>query len=168
MPGWRRTPEETVSKLRRVEVLVSQGQSVADAVGSVGVTEVTGDELLGGAFFACLREAQIISTGSSSTAWRLRSSSRLGACTAAPSGLMPRRATGRLLPRCSPPPWRLGPRGQPRGAKAGPQPTFTPDRPVEADRKALTVASSTVRFIRSARPFVQGREGSAGRCLIPC
>jgi transposase-like protein len=34
-------PEEIVAKLRQVDVLVSQGQSVADAVRSIGVTEVT-------------------------------------------------------------------------------------------------------------------------------
>jgi putative transposase len=32
---------EIVTKLRQVDVLVSQGQSVADAVRSIGVTEVT-------------------------------------------------------------------------------------------------------------------------------
>jgi putative transposase len=37
----RHKPEEIVTKLRQVDVLVSQGQSVADAVRSIGVTEVT-------------------------------------------------------------------------------------------------------------------------------
>jgi len=37
----RHKPEEIVAKLRRVDVLVSQGQSVADAVRGIGVTEVT-------------------------------------------------------------------------------------------------------------------------------
>jgi putative transposase len=41
MPRKRHRPEEIVAKLRQVEVLTSQGQSVADAVGSIGVTEVT-------------------------------------------------------------------------------------------------------------------------------
>src|SRR3954454_16016632 len=35
------TPEEIVSKLRQVDVLVAQGTPVADAVRSIGVTEVT-------------------------------------------------------------------------------------------------------------------------------
>ena len=39
MPRKRHKPEEIVAKLRHV--LVSQGQSVADAVRSIGVTEVT-------------------------------------------------------------------------------------------------------------------------------
>jgi transposase-like protein len=41
MPRKRHKPEEIVAKLRRVDVLVSQGQSVADAVRGIGVTEVT-------------------------------------------------------------------------------------------------------------------------------
>jgi putative transposase len=41
MPRKRHRPEEIVAKLRRVDVLVSQGQSVADAVRGIGVTEVT-------------------------------------------------------------------------------------------------------------------------------
>ncbi len=41
MPRKRHKPEEIVAKLRRVDVLVSQGQSVADAIRGIGVTEVT-------------------------------------------------------------------------------------------------------------------------------
>jgi putative transposase len=37
----RYKPEEIVVKLRQVDVLVSQGQSVSDAVRSIGVTDVT-------------------------------------------------------------------------------------------------------------------------------
>ena len=37
----KRKPEESVAKLRQVDVLVSQGQSVSDAVRSIGVTDVT-------------------------------------------------------------------------------------------------------------------------------
>jgi len=37
----RHKPEEIVAKLRQVDVLLSQGQSVADAVRSIGVSEVT-------------------------------------------------------------------------------------------------------------------------------
>src|ERR671911_3160241 len=47
--NWRRTemaskkhrPEEALAKLRQVDVLVSQGQSVAEAIRAIGVTEVT-------------------------------------------------------------------------------------------------------------------------------
>ena len=37
----RHKPEEIVAKLRQVEVLTAQGTSVAEAVRSIGVTEVT-------------------------------------------------------------------------------------------------------------------------------
>ena len=41
MPKKRHKPEEIIAKLRQVDVLVSQGQSVADAIRSIGVTEVS-------------------------------------------------------------------------------------------------------------------------------
>jgi transposase-like protein len=37
----RHKPEEVVAKLRQVDVLTSQGQTVADAMRAIGVTEVT-------------------------------------------------------------------------------------------------------------------------------
>lgn len=37
----RHTAEEIVSKLRQVDVLMAQGRPVADAVRTIGVTEVT-------------------------------------------------------------------------------------------------------------------------------
>lgn len=37
----RHKPEEIVAKLRQVDVLTGQGTSVAEAVRSIGVTEVT-------------------------------------------------------------------------------------------------------------------------------
>src|SRR5438105_7193438 len=37
----RYKPEEIVAKLRQVDVLVSQGQSLADAIRQIGVSEVT-------------------------------------------------------------------------------------------------------------------------------
>jgi putative transposase len=41
MPRKRHTPEEIVAKLRQVDVLISQGQTVAEAIRSIGVSEVT-------------------------------------------------------------------------------------------------------------------------------
>ncbi len=41
MPRKRHKPEEIIAKLRQVDVLASQGQAVAEAVRSIGVTEVT-------------------------------------------------------------------------------------------------------------------------------
>ncbi len=37
----RHTAEEIVAKLRQVEVLTAQGRTVAEAIRSIGVTEVT-------------------------------------------------------------------------------------------------------------------------------
>ena len=37
----RHKPEEIVAKLRQVDVPVSQGQAVADAIRAIGVTEVS-------------------------------------------------------------------------------------------------------------------------------
>ena len=41
MPKKRYKPEEIVAKLRQVDVHLSQGSSVADAIRQVGVSEVT-------------------------------------------------------------------------------------------------------------------------------
>ena len=41
MPRKSYKPEEIVAKLRQVDVLTSQGQSVGDAIRSIGVSEVT-------------------------------------------------------------------------------------------------------------------------------
>ena len=40
MPRERHKPEEIIAKLRQVDVLMAQGTPVADAVRSIGVTEV--------------------------------------------------------------------------------------------------------------------------------
>ena len=41
MPRKSYKPEEIVAKLRQVDVLTSQGQGVAEAIRSIGVSEVT-------------------------------------------------------------------------------------------------------------------------------
>jgi hypothetical protein len=51
VPRKRHKPDEIVAKLRQVDVLVSQGRSVADGVLQIGVTEVT--YYLGGRLFRC-------------------------------------------------------------------------------------------------------------------
>ena len=40
MASKKHRPEEAVAKLRQVDVMVSQGQSVAEAIRAIGVTEV--------------------------------------------------------------------------------------------------------------------------------
>ena len=41
MPKKRYRPEEIVAKLRQVDVLVSQGQNIAETIRQIGVSEVT-------------------------------------------------------------------------------------------------------------------------------
>ena len=41
MASKKHRPEEAVAKLRQVDVLVSRGQAVAEAIRAIGVTEVT-------------------------------------------------------------------------------------------------------------------------------
>ena len=41
MPSKKHKPEEIIAKLRQVDVMTSQGTTVADAVRAIGVTEVT-------------------------------------------------------------------------------------------------------------------------------
>jgi putative transposase len=41
MPQKKHRPEEIVAKLRQVDVLLSQGRSVGEAVRSIGVTQFT-------------------------------------------------------------------------------------------------------------------------------
>lgn len=41
MPRKHHKPEEIVSKLRQVDVLHSQGRSMAEAIRQIGVTEIT-------------------------------------------------------------------------------------------------------------------------------
>jgi hypothetical protein len=41
MPPKKHKPEEIVAKLRQVDVLLSQGRSVGEAVRSIGVTQFT-------------------------------------------------------------------------------------------------------------------------------
>jgi transposase-like protein len=41
MGGKRHKPEEIIAKLRQVDVLTAQGTPVAEAIRSIGVTEVT-------------------------------------------------------------------------------------------------------------------------------
>jgi putative transposase len=41
MPSKRHKPEEIVTKLRQVDVLMAQGKTQADAIRSIGVTYVT-------------------------------------------------------------------------------------------------------------------------------
>ena len=41
MPKKKHKPEEIVAKLRQADVLISQGQDIADVIRQIGVSEVT-------------------------------------------------------------------------------------------------------------------------------
>ena len=100
----RHKPEEIVAKLRQVDVLMAQGTPVADAVRSIGVTEVLRDELLDGEIFYSLREAQIVIES-----WRrhyngVRPHASLGYRPPAPEVFVPAFAAGpAALTRPAPP-----------------------------------------------------------------
>ena len=88
MPRKRHKPEEIVTRLRQVDVLVSQGQGIVDAIRRIGVSEV-----------ACVTSC---STAKSSTrCGRLRSSSKAGDATTIRSARMPLSATGHQHRRSS-------------------------------------------------------------------
>src|SRR4051794_25896877 len=126
----RHTPEAIVSKLRQVDVLVAQGTPVADAVRSIGVTEVAaagrtagwGDLLLTAGGQSCDRKLAtplqyqapaclfgLSATGSGSVRARLR---RLAGC-AHPTGF-----AGQAL----------------ASAQTNHELTFNPDHPMGADQ----------------------------------
>src|SRR3712207_3724921 len=91
MSSQRHKPEEIVAKLRQVDVLVAPGTPVADAIRSIGVTEV-------GFGMNCW-------TVRSSTHFeRPRSSSKAGDGMTTPSARMPRSAPDHQLRRCLGPP----------------------------------------------------------------
>ena len=88
MPRRRFKPEEIVAKLRQVDVLVSQGQNMADAIRQIGVSEV-----------ACGMNCSTVR--SSIRCVKPRSSSRAGDVTTTPFGRMPLSATNHQLRRSS-------------------------------------------------------------------
>src|SRR3954447_5071740 len=125
MPTKRHKPEEIVSKLRQVDVLVSQGQTVADAIRAIGVTEVDHYRKLATALqyspAACVS----------------------GLPTAGPGGV---RARLRGLAGCAHPTSFAG--QKPRSAKTNPALTFTPDHPMGADHGRAFLVPSVGRALR--------------------
>ena len=84
----RYKPEEIVAKVRQVDVLVSQGRAMADAIREICVSEVA--------------YAMSCSMAKSSTpCGKLRSSLRAGVVTTTLSARMPRSATSRRRRRSS-------------------------------------------------------------------
>src|SRR3954454_12484738 len=130
----RHTPEEIVSKLRQVDVLVSQGTPVADAFRSIGVTEVDHHREL-------------------ATTLQFCSAACLSGLPAPSSGGV--RAGLRGLAGCAHPTDSAGP--APRSATTDHELTFTPDHPMGADHpsfhnaiQAWTAARDMVKRKRNA------------------
>ena len=96
MPRKRYTPEEIVAKLRQVDVLVSQGHDIGDAIRQIGVSEV-----------ACAMNCSMAKSSTRCT--RPGSSSRAGGVTTTRSGRMSLSATSHRHPRCS---YQPSPRGR--------------------------------------------------------
>jgi hypothetical protein len=88
MPRKRYTPEEIVAKLRQVDVLVSQGQNIADAIRQIGVSEV-----------ACAMSCSMVK--SSTRCARPGSLSKVGGVTSTRSGRMSLSATSHPHRKCS-------------------------------------------------------------------
>src|SRR4051794_31806940 len=122
----RHTPEEILSKLRQVDVLVAQGTPVADAIRAIGVTEGSCDRKLATALQhrapACLSGLQATGSG--------------GVCAS------PSRLAGCAVP--------TGSAGEaPRSATTNHALTFNPDHSVGANQMS---AASIGRIVRCVIP----------------
>ena len=131
MPTKRHKPEEIVAKLRQVDVLVSQGQTVAEAIRAIGITEVD-------------RHREL------ATPLQYGSAPCVSGLPATRSGGV--RARFRRLAGCAHP---TGSAGQaPRSAKTNPELTFKPDHQTGADqvsahphRKGRVSANTTASLL---------------------
>ena len=124
----RHTPEEIVSKLRQVDVLIAQGTPVADAVRSIGVTEVAAGRTAG------WRDLLLTAGGQSCNR---KLATALQFCPAACLSGLPTTGSGGVcaspcgLAGCAIP---TGSAGQaPRSTQTNDELTFNPDRPMGAD-----------------------------------
>ena len=148
----RHKPEEIVAKLRQVDVLVSQGRSVAEAIRSIGVTEVAErrtaewrDFLHAAGGQSCDREL--------ATALQQRAASCFSGLPAAGSGGV--RARLRSLAACAHPTSSAGQAA--RGEKANAELTSNPDHTMGADQAAFAV-----RGAEAGHPTGPSHEGAFG------
>src|SRR3712207_5887595 len=127
----RHKPEEIVAKLRQVEVLVAQGTPVADAVRSIGVTEVASGRVAGWGDL-------LLSAGGPSCDRELETSLQCPAppCLARlpPAGSGGVRARLCCMAGCAHPTSSAG--HALGGAQANPELTFNPDHQLGADHKS--------------------------------
>ena len=118
----RHTAEEIVAKLRQVDVLVSQGRSMAEAIRSIGVTEVTPGR-------AAQRRDLLHAPGGQDHHRGLAQALQHDPA-ALVAGLRPTRARGRTVAGCASPASSAGHPG--RGAPACHALTFNPDHSMGA------------------------------------
>ena len=131
----RHKPEEIVSKLRQVDVLVAQGTPVADAIRSMGVTEVAPRRTV--------ERPDLLLTARGSDCHR-KLATALQFCPAACLAGLPATGSGgvyarlQLLAGCAIPTGSAG--QEPRSAKTNPQLTFNPDHPMGADQCRVSIS----------------------------
>src|SRR5215210_9401736 len=157
----RHKPEEIVAKLRQVDVLVSQGRSVAEAIRSIGVTEVAErrtaewrDFLHAAGGQSCDREL--------ATARQQRAASCFSGLPAAGSGGV--RARLRSLAACAHPTSSAGQAA--RGEKASAELTSNPDHPMGANQWRCRTPST--RPTRAGRFVTLHPHGTLARRLAGC
>ena len=133
MPKKKHKPEEIVAKLRQADVLISQGQDVADVIRQIGVSEV-----------ACEMNCSMVKY--STRCVRPKSSSKVGGATSTQSGRMNRWTTSHQHRKCS---WPPSPRGRLRYVdrlrrprwRNGQLSTNIPPGPLDGGRSVLSVAT---------------------------
>src|SRR5215207_8369175 len=133
----RHKPEEIVAKLRQVDVLVAQGTPVADAIRTIGVTEVTYYRWRQAPRRTVERRDLLLTAGGQSCDRKLATARQFGpaAClsglpTTGSGGV---RARLRLLAGGAIPPGAAG--QEPRSATTNYDLTFTPDHPMGAGQR---------------------------------
>ena len=134
MASKRHTPEQIVAKLRQVDVLTSQGSTVADAVRQIGVTEVDHHRELA-ATLQCGAPARFV--GLSATRTR---GVRAGACRVAGGAS-----------------WISFAGHAPAGAQTSPQLTFTPDHQSGADQDVQAARFRATAPSIAKRTIIPGR-----------
>ena len=141
----RHKPEEIVAKLRQVEVLVAQGTPVADAVRSIGVTEVASGRVAGWGDL-------LLSAGGPSCDRELETSLQCPAppCLARlpPAGSGGVRARLCCMAGCAHPTSSAG--HALGGAQANPELTFNPDHQLGADHDQHVYRVEEVDGIKQA------------------
>ena len=151
-------PEEIVAKLRQVEVLTAQGRSVAEAIRSIGVTEVTPGR-------AAQRRGLLHAPGGQDH-HRGLAQARQHDPSALVAGLRPARPRGHAVAGCAPPASSAGHPG--RGAPACHALTFDPDHFMGAGHALIVQRPASLRTGSSRTPgkrhLTQNRPASALLC----